>query len=145
MEEKLAEYRARKAREFNGGEELKERSTQLEGEKSDSQDALIWSRNEQSKYELGNVGRLFNRLHGINGVLKIALWFSLWMFFIKIEFGAVFFAVSLILVLYFSMNNSRNKNELSAYSVFNENFERLDGTFTAEQFDKSLRRGGGLH
>ena len=145
MEEKLAEYRARKAREFNGGENFKDQTTQSDSGGAEYQDSRIWSKSKESNFELGNIGRFFNRLYGINGILKIALWFSLWMFFIKIEFGAVFFAISLIIVLYFSMNNSRNKDELSAYSVFNENFERLDGTFTAEQFDKSLRKGGGLH
>ena len=146
MEQKLADYRARKAREFNGKniQDQPHQHDYYEGKNAKSQDAQIWSVKEKSMIEHSNVGQFFNKLHGINGILKIALWFSLWMFFIKIEFGAVFFAISLILVLYFSMNNSRNKNELSAYSVFNKNFERIDGTFTAEQFDKSLRKGGGM-
>ena len=32
-------------------------------------------------------------------------------------------------------------NAPSAYSVFNDNCERLDGTFTAEQFEKQMRHG----
>ena len=35
----------------------------------------------------------------------------------------------------------RGPRELSAYSVFNENMERLDGTFTSEQWEKELRYG----
>ena len=142
MEQKLAEYRARKAKDFS---QKDNQNNQNQLDQADVQDSQIWSSNSnRQSIELGIIGRFFSRLDGINGILKVAFWFSLWMFFIKIEFGAVFFAVSLILILYFSMTNSRDKNDLSAYSVFNENFERLDGTFTAEQFDKSLRRGGGL-
>jgi len=29
----------------------------------------------------------------------------------------------------------------SAYSVFNRDCQRIDGTFTAEQFEKELRHG----
>ena len=35
----------------------------------------------------------------------------------------------------------RQKGELSAYSVFNENMERIDGTFTAEQFEERMIYG----
>jgi len=98
-----------------------------------------------AKFELSCVGNFFQNLYSFNGILKAALWFSLWMFFVKIECGAVYFVISLILILYFSMKDSeRGDGELSAYSVFNKNFERLDGTFTAEQFDNQIRRGGGL-
>ena len=37
----------------------------------------------------------------------------------------------------------RQRNTLSAYSVFNPNQERIDGTFTTEQFEKELRFGAG--
>eukprot|EP01039_Chlorochromonas_danica_P005416 gene5416-5957_t len=33
----------------------------------------------------------------------------------------------------------RKEGELSAYSVFNRNFERLPGTLDAEQFDAEIR------
>ena len=149
MEQKLAEYRARKAREFKG-ETKRENIIEDDDEENEhaSQDARIWSNvgSSNAKYQLGRIGKFFQRLYGINGILKVAFWFSLWMFFIKIEFGAVFFALSLIVILYYSMSyDSRGKDEMSAYSVFNKDFKRLDGTFTAEQFDKSLRKGGGLH
>jgi len=144
MEQKLAEYRARKAREFKGENN---KSDDEENEHA-SQDAHIWSNGSGSngRYQLGRIGKFFQRLYSINGILKFAFWFSLWMFFIKIEFGAVFFALSMIVILYFSMSyDSRGEDEMSAYSVFNKDLQRLDGTFTAEQFDKSLRKGGGLH
>jgi hypothetical protein len=41
------------------------------------------------------------------------------------------------------MRTERDTNHLSAYSVFNRNCERIDGTFTAEQLEKELRFGPG--
>ena len=74
--------------------------------------------------------------------LKLLLWLILWGLFIELEFGSVFFIVSLFYIVYTSMaSGTRNKEELSAYSVFNPNCERIDGTFTTEQFEKELRYG----
>lgn len=33
------------------------------------------------------------------------------------------------------------KNEISAYSVFNENCEAIDGTLKGEQFEREIRYG----
>ncbi len=77
-------------------------------------------------------------------VLKFALWFILFGLFVELEFGAVYFIVSMSLLIYHSMKSgSRKRNEISAYSVFNPNCERIDGTFTTEQFEKELRYGAG--
>lgn len=35
-------------------------------------------------------------------------------------------------------NEPKKKGEASAYSVFNPNCEQIDGTFTAEQFEREL-------
>eukprot|EP00920_Eleutheroschizon_duboscqi_P038230 GHVT01091467.1.p1 GENE.GHVT01091467.1~~GHVT01091467.1.p1 ORF type:complete len:170 (-),score=12.58 GHVT01091467.1:230-739(-) len=73
---------------------------------------------------------------------KVILWFLLWGLFIELEFGAVYFCLSLLFVVYTSMKpKSRKEGELSAYSVFNPNCERIDGTLTAEQFETELRFG----
>jgi len=145
MENKLAQYRAQKGRASKGLNT--EKYDEKLNDEFESQDARIWSNQDSysAKFELSCVGNFFQNLYSFNGILKAALWFSLWMFFVKIECGAVYFVISLILILYFSMKDSeRGDGELSAYSVFNKNFERLDGTFTAEQFDNQIRRGGGL-
>lgn len=77
-------------------------------------------------------------------VLYIVLWFVLWKFFIAIEFGAVYFIVSVSYICYKNTRTGpRDPTKLSAYSVFNANQERLDGTFTTEQFEKELRFGSG--
>jgi hypothetical protein len=77
------------------------------------------------------------------------LWTIIWLIAFPIfyiyEFAIVYCLTCAFLVLWYSLDSrTRDKNEPSAYSVFNENCERLTGTFTGEQFDKSLRRGGGL-
>jgi hypothetical protein len=41
-----------------------------------------------------------------------------------------------------NLGSNRRRNQLSAYSVFNPNFEKLPGTFSAEDYDRQLRRGG---
>ena len=70
------------------------------------------------------------------------LWFVLWGLFLELGFGAVYFIVSISVILYRNMRSgTRTSNEPSAYSVFNPNCERIDGTFTAEQFEKELRFG----
>ena len=77
-------------------------------------------------------------------VYKCVLWFILWGLFIELGFGAVYFILSISVILYKNMRSgSRESSELSAYSVFNPNCERIDGTFTAEQFEKELRFGAG--
>lgn len=76
--------------------------------------------------------------------LRIALWLILWKVFILMEFGTVYFILSLFYWVYFSMSyGSRKEWEPSAYSVFNKDFETIDGTFTAEQFEKELKYGAG--
>lgn len=141
MERKLAEYRANKAKE----QKPKDNNTDKTSSETDENNVKIWSSNNSSSntVELGTVGRLFASLYTVSFLMKFALWFSLWMFFLKIEFGAVYFVVSLTLILYYSMkHNQRKDDEPSAYSVFNKNFEKLEGTFTAEQFENQMIYGG---
>ncbi|XP_011405610.1 PREDICTED: SAYSvFN domain-containing protein 1-like [Amphimedon queenslandica] len=74
--------------------------------------------------------------------LKTLLWLLLLGFFIEIEFGVAFFISSLFYWMYsFLRGSKRDPKELSAYSVFNKNCERIDGTLAAEQFDQELRYG----
>jgi len=81
---------------------------------------------------------------GSQTFLKVVLWLILWGLFIEIGFGAVYFVISTLIIIYFTMRTDKRKpGELSAYSAFNPNFETLDGQFTAEQFERELRYGAG--
>ena len=75
-------------------------------------------------------------------VLKALLWLLLWGFFVEVGFGAVYFITSLLYFIIVSLRGSRRRPwEPSAYSVFNKNFETIDGTLSAEQFERELRYG----
>jgi len=74
--------------------------------------------------------------------VKLTVWLIVWAWFIRCGFGAVFFIVSLICFLWLNTGTRpRQPGAPSAYSIFNPNCERIDGTFTAEQFEKELRHG----
>lgn len=146
MENKLAEYRAKKANKnvvanSNNGDD-----GNLLSMSSGNIGTKIWSNDPPQENQIacyGTIGKIFANLYSLNFLLKFGLWFTLWMFFINMEFGAVYFVTSLTFIMYFSMKcNQNNGNKLSAYSVFNKNFEKLDGTFTAEQFENQMIYGG---
>ena len=76
---------------------------------------------------------------GNASILKILLWLILFGLFVELEFGIVYVIISLFVIIYFNTSTTkRSKNKLSAYSVFNKDYEKIDGTFTAEQFEKEL-------
>ncbi|CAG9128313.1 hypothetical protein JYU34_018537 [Plutella xylostella] len=69
-------------------------------------------------------------------------WLTLFIFFLKLQFGAVFFVLSCLIGIYLNTRTSpRKKGEVSAYSVFNENCVSIDGTLKAEQFEREIRYG----
>ena len=68
--------------------------------------------------------------------------------FIKLEFAAVFLATSGFALIYLNLGNEANKRgredgRMSAYSVFNPGCESIDGTLTAQQFEREIRHGSG--
>ncbi|CAH1792217.1 unnamed protein product, partial [Owenia fusiformis] len=74
--------------------------------------------------------------------LKMILWLILMGLFVELEFGAVFFVISAFYFMYKNMRTKKKDEEApSAYSVFNPNCERIDGTIDAEQFEKELKYG----
>nr|XP_002130031.1 SAYSvFN domain-containing protein 1 [Ciona intestinalis] len=143
-QDKLAEYRARKKAEFETCMPNFSRPSRTKRENAVV--ALInrWIRRalnsrlflmiKDKVSSLPVIGRPF--------VLKLVLWLILFGLFVELEFGMVFCILSAFVFIYFNTStNRRRSNELSAYSVFNKNCERLDGTFTAEQFERELRHG----
>jgi len=72
--------------------------------------------------------------------VKFLVWVCLQVVFVKIEFGAVFFLFTCIFLMLKNMGK-RKAGEMSAYSVFNPNCEAIDGTLTAQQFEREIRHG----
>ncbi|XP_078592624.1 SAYSvFN domain-containing protein 1-like isoform X1 [Branchiostoma floridae x Branchiostoma japonicum] len=138
---KLAEYRARKAREYR--EETQKRNFwgNVGYVQGGTQEQEV-NRNSRLR-----VPHQITRILGQNTslltnptFLKFVLWLILLGFFIEMGFAAVYIVLSIFYVMYVNMRSGgRGPGELSAYSVFNPNCERLQGTLTAEQFERELK------
>ena len=129
MERELQKYRAQKAKEYKESRWSVWRPTFSFGTKIFSN--FVTEQNERS-------------LHWLILFLKLLFWLVLWGFFVQIEFGTVFFILSMFYWVYVSMQaGSRKPWEPSPYSVFNENCEAIDGTLNAEQFERELKFGAG--
>lgn len=147
MEERLAEFRARKLKEKRLTSKMSTPSPTVSencvsthpsnGAPISDADEVIYEN------DCGFVARMFKKLYTINFLLKFSLWICLQIFFTLIQFGAVYFITSLLVIMYYSMKeNQRKPHEPSAYSVFNRNCERINGTFLAEQFEQQMIYGG---
>ncbi|XP_004619397.1 SAYSvFN domain-containing protein 1 [Sorex araneus] len=73
-------------------------------------------------------------------VLKVLLWLVLLGLFVELEFGLAYFVLSLFYWMYVGTRSPEEKKEgeRSAYSVFNPGCEPIQGTLTAEQFEREL-------
>lgn len=71
------------------------------------------------------------------------MWATMYAIFIKFQFGTVYLIVSGLVGMYLNTRTGpKRKNEVSAYSVFNENCESIDGTLDGEQMTKQMLYGG---
>ena len=157
VKRRFAEYkRVRKQEKQEQSEPYVETST--EGKAEENQAPDLQDTGSQSRDPATNLAQTDTNREPVNGailppsppsptppyftLLKILLWILLWGFFVEVGFGTVFFITSLLYLLVTSLRGSRRKPwEPSAYSVFNRNFEAIDGTLSAEQFERELRYG----
>uniref|UniRef100_A0A182LX63 SAYSvFN domain-containing protein n=1 Tax=Anopheles culicifacies TaxID=139723 RepID=A0A182LX63_9DIPT len=65
-------------------------------------------------------------------------WVTLYAIAIELRFGVVFLMLSALFGIYFNTRTKKAPGEISAYSVFNENCEAIDGTLKAEQFEREI-------
>ncbi|XP_037698318.1 SAYSvFN domain-containing protein 1 [Choloepus didactylus] len=73
--------------------------------------------------------------------LKVLLWLVLLGLFVELEFGLAYFVLSLFYWMYVGTRGPEEKKEgeKSAYSVFNPGCEAIQGSLTAEQFERELQ------
>ncbi|XP_013135492.1 PREDICTED: uncharacterized protein LOC106100976 [Papilio polytes] len=72
------------------------------------------------------------------------IWLTVYIIFLKLQFGAVYFVISLLIGIYLNTRTGPKKEgEVSAYSVFNENCASIDGTLSADQIVRELTFGPG--
>ncbi|XP_076259424.1 SAYSVFN motif domain containing 1 [Rhynchophorus ferrugineus] len=76
-------------------------------------------------------------------ILCFILWLTIYAIFVKLQFGTIYFIVSLLIGIYFNTRTGpKKKDEISAYSVFNKNCESIKGTLNAEQLTRQMVYGG---
>ncbi|CAI9608648.1 unnamed protein product [Staurois parvus] len=167
MEQRLAEYRARKAKQHREDGPTGERPTRAEPTKktlietlkerihgvcsrwgtpdiSGHQDMSPTIQTSEPREEispLDDTSSSSSSMWKVTLLLKVLLWLVLLGLFVELEFGMVYFVLSMFYWLYEGTRRpgQRRKGEKSAYSVFNPGCEAIDGTLTAEQFERELQ------
>uniref|UniRef100_A0A3Q1ETC6 SAYSVFN motif domain containing 1 n=1 Tax=Acanthochromis polyacanthus TaxID=80966 RepID=A0A3Q1ETC6_9TELE len=157
MEQKLAEFRARRQAEKsqttapqNREQEAAPTSAQCEStatahslQPEDTENTQPASQSSQDWLLDSALGRwLASRQLVLSNLtlLKVLLWLVLLGLFVELEFGLPFFVISLFYWLYEGLRNPapRKPGELSAYSVFNPDCQPLLGALTAEQLEGEM-------
>lgn len=70
----------------------------------------------------------------------ITMWFLLAPVARKYEVGPLYILATGFLIIILNLGR-RQQGDVSAYSIFNEDFRELPGTFNAERIDRDLRAG----
>uniref|UniRef100_A0A3Q3X5L8 SAYSvFN domain-containing protein n=1 Tax=Mola mola TaxID=94237 RepID=A0A3Q3X5L8_MOLML len=164
MEQKLAEFRARRQAENalekveNVGPQCRPQTSAVHTETSPAKDsqqtkeeAKIITESPDSSHRTDHndwlldstLGRwLASRQFVLSNLtlLKVLLWLVLLGLFAELEFGLPFFVISLFYWLYEGLRSpaARKPGELSAYSVFNPDCQPLLGSLTAEQLEGEM-------
>ncbi|XP_076873759.1 SAYSvFN domain-containing protein 1 [Brachyhypopomus gauderio] len=155
MEQKLAEFRARKKADKEAKKADHEETSPkpcythtapTDTSKSEESDVYVDSESPDkgSDWLLDSaLGRWLGvqRLAFTNlTLLKVLLWLVLLGLFSELDFGLPFFLISLFYWLYEGLRKptTRQPGELSAYSVFNPNCQPILGTLTAEQLEGEM-------
>jgi hypothetical protein len=68
----------------------------------------------------------------------MSIWMAIYVICIHFRVGTLWFMFSAFVSIILNLGE-RKKGEASAYSVFNEGFQSILGTMTAEQFEKEIR------
>ena len=71
-------------------------------------------------------------------LFKFLLWLAVFVLSYRVSMEKIYVMVSAIYIMFTNLG-TRKPGEKSAYSVFNENFEKLPGTFSSDGIDAMLR------
>lgn len=146
MDDKLAEYRRKKAQQY---EKTKISSSNFGSSSSSSSSLLNYlpfyplickiANHLASTRAAQMIAQNWRRvpLFGRVNVLYWVLWLLGYLIALEIEFGIVYLTSSLIGLIFLNLGTKR-EGEVSAYSVFNPGCRRLDGTFTSDDFEKNV-------
>ena len=83
---------------------------------------------KEAKRRLEETKKPFNPMDFLNtkNIIIFILWYSLYRIFLYYNFALVFFLITIIALIFLNLGE-RKPGELSAYSVFNPNQERIIG------------------
>lgn len=154
MEQKLAEFRARRQAENTMKESAGPQTESVPASATDSQHTKDTDKTTASTQSCQRKDRTDWLLDSALGrwlasrqfvfsnltLLKVLLWLVLLGLFAELEFGLPFFVISLFYWLYEGLRSpaAREPGELSAYSVFNPDCQPLLGSLTAEQLEGEM-------
>ncbi|XP_062406096.1 SAYSvFN domain-containing protein 1 [Sardina pilchardus] len=163
MEQRLAEFRARKKAEAVNRKQYQTPTLSSEKEAvtetspnerreekplpPTSKPSVSATTTEYSRMDLWLLDSALGRWLGVERlavtnltVLKVLLWLVLLGLFSELDFGLPFFLISLFYWLYEGLRgpSERRPGELSAYSVFNPDCQPLLGALTAEQLEGEM-------
>ncbi|XP_036347318.1 uncharacterized protein LOC118756674 [Rhagoletis pomonella] len=103
---------------------------------------LTSSSDEETDRSNGHKENVNNSFKYIQRAVFTLFWITLYVIAIQLQFGIVYIMLSALFGIYYNTRTAPKKlNEISAYSVFNKNCESIDGTLTAEQFEREIRFG----
>ena len=97
---------------------------------------------KEAKKRLEEMEKPFNPLDIITmrNIIIFFIWSIIYKLFIDFGFGLIYFFLTII-ILIFNNLGERKSWELSAYSIFNPNFERIPGSINSNNFNGILNIG----
>ncbi|XP_004524305.1 uncharacterized protein LOC101456693 [Ceratitis capitata] len=111
-------------------------------ENTDTKEEFVSNTNYEDDFDVEHEKNSDKLFKYILWILFTFFWVTLYIIFIKLQFGMVYLICSALVGLYLNTRTGPKKlNEVSAYSVFNKNCESISGTLKAEQFEKEIRFG----
>lgn len=127
---------------------IKEKSEEIESTNSENEEARSFVSSEEKEEEEDSLRENENgsndnsQLKHVLYVVWFLFWATCWMIAIELQFGIVFLLFSALLGIYFNTRTGpKRRGEISAYSVFNENCESIQGTLDAKQLEGEMLYG----
>ena len=90
---------------------------------------------KEAKRRIEEAKKPFNPMDFLStkNIIIFIIWYSLYRLFLKYNFGAVYFMITIIVLIFLNLGK-RKPGQLSAYSVFNPNQERILGSMPSNNF-----------
>ncbi|XP_042302516.1 SAYSvFN domain-containing protein 1 [Sceloporus undulatus] len=146
MEKRLAEFRAARRGTAAAREPKRPKMAAAREEKKEEEEAPVEESSQRTENPEAEAVKTplpwWTNYFFMNVTfLKFLLWLVLFGLFVELEFGLAYFVLSMFYWIYVGTRGpgERQSGEKSAYSVFNPGCEAIEGTLTAEQFERELQ------